>query len=96
MAVKHEATTERSTRKFRDRDSGYWKYHYRWICTCGGHGSWVSTKRRAADGAAYHEYGERPMTAAEVRTMADGQYADLTYEEAQAQADAYNARYGGC
>jgi hypothetical protein len=35
------------------------------------------------------------MTAAEVRTMGDGMNADLTYAQAQEQADAYNARYIG-
>ena len=85
----HHVSTERSTRKMRHQ--GYWKLHFRWVCeTCGQRGDWVPTLARARDGAGWHEYANRPMTADEVRTMGDGMNADLTPAQAQERANAFN------
>jgi hypothetical protein len=68
---------------------------WRWVCTTAGcrqKGSRVPTKRRALDGAGYHEYSARPMTADEVLTLGDGMNADLSRAEAQKRADAFNRR----
>jgi hypothetical protein len=66
---------------------------WRWTCrTCREKGDILKKKRRALDGASYHEYAKRPMTADEIRTGGDGMNADLTPAQARERADAFNDR----
>lgn len=69
---------------------------WRWTCACGDAGDWRARggRRRADDGAAYHEYGNRAMTADELRTTGDGMNAGMTHAEATERAAAANTTNG--